>query len=307
MERPIPSKAEVISYIRDRSNWGRWGKDDEVGTVNLITAQKRVTAAGLVRSGRTVSLSRDFPTKIGAGNPIPAQHWVRSVPFSVGGNAEDYYGTVYHGYAFTHIDALCHVWDDQGMYNGRDPEKEVSSMGAKFGGVEAWSDGIVTRGVLLDVPKYRGQPYVTHDRPVHGWELEEAAQAQGVTIEPGDAVAVYCGREEWQKDHSDTPYGLPERHKEGLHASCLPFIRDHDLSLLAWDMHDHTPSDYEGLYPFSVHMSVFAYGLALLDNALLQPLAEACGEEGRYEFMLMVSPLKIAGGTGSPVNPIAMF
>ena len=306
-ERANPSREEVISYLRERRTWGRWGDDDGAGAVNLITDQKRAAAAGLVRTGRTVSLSRELPTKPGPGNPIPAQHWVRSLPFNVGGNAEDYYGTVYHGYSTTHIDALCHAWDEYGMWNGKDPEKVVTALGASFGGVENWSDGIVTRGVLLDVPRHRGVPYVTHDRPIHGWELEEIAQAQGVSVEPGDALVVYGGRELWQKDHPDTPYGLSGPNREGLHASCLPFLRDKDVSMLVWDMMDYTPSEYEGIYPFNVHTAIFSYGVALLDNALIQPAAEACAAEGRYEFLLMVLPLKVIGGTGSPVNPVAMY
>ena len=88
-------------------------------------------------------------------------------------------------------------------------------------------------------------------------------------------------------------------------ASCLPFIRDNDVAVLVWDMLDFGPSGYD--LPWTVHGAIFAYGLALLDNALLQPLAEACAQEGRYEFMLTIAPLKVEGGTGSPVNPIALF
>ena len=306
MERRVPSQEEVASYVTQRRNWGRWGQDDEVGAINLITAQKRAVAAALVRTGRNVSLTRDFATVPGPGNMNPAQHWIRSLPFAVGGNAEDYYGIVFHGYASTHIDALCHSWDDNGMWNGRDPSVEITFTGAKFGGIERWADGIITRGVLLDIPRHRGEPYVTHESPVHGWELEDVARAQGVTVEPGDALVVYSGREAWDKAHPDTPYGTAGP-RAGLHASCLPFIRDNDVSTLVWDMQDYTPSGYDREYPFTVHVAIFSYGVALLDNALLQPLAEACAEEGRYEFMLVIAPLKVVGGTGSPVNPIALF
>jgi kynurenine formamidase len=225
------------------------------------------------------------------------------------GFSADFYGIFYHGIASTHLDALCHTWDDHGMWNGRDPDQEITFDGATFGGVEHWRDGLITRGVLLDVPKHRGEPYVTLDKPVHGWELEDIAKAEGLTLEPGDAVVVYSGREALQADHPGKYYQpsldifSPER--PGLHASCLPFLHDHDIAILVWDMMDFTPNGYD--LPWSVHGSIFAYGVALLDNALLEPLAELCASEGRYEFMLTIAPLLVEGGTGSPANPIALF
>jgi kynurenine formamidase len=302
-DRPLPSQAEVLAYLRERRNWGRWGRDDEVGAVNLITPAKRAAAARLVRSGRSVSLSRELPTTPGPGNPTPAQHWMKTVPRGRGGFAADFYGVYYHGWANTHLDALCHTWDEAGMWNGRDPAREIGLDGARFGGVHHWKDGLVTRGVLLDVPRHRGEPYVRQERPVHDWELEEIAKAASVQLTPGDAVCVYSGREAWQAAHPDRAYGPEPR--PGLHASCLAFLRDHDVAVLAWDMMDLTPSGYD--VAWSVHAAIFAYGVALVDNALLEPLARACVEEGRSEFMLVVAPLRVVGGTGSPANPLALF
>ena len=305
MERRLPTRQEVDSYLGERRNWGRWGKDDELGAINLITAEKRAAAAALVRSGRNLSLSRHFPKTPGPGNANPAQHWMRTLVRGTGGAAVDYYGIAYHGMAATHLDALCHLWNEEGMWNGRDPSKEITFDGATFGSVDRWGEGIITRGVFIDIPNHRGESYVTQERPVHGWELEDAARAQGVTMEPGDALVVYSGREAWQEAHPDTPYGDSGPDRPGLHASCIPFLRDNDVSSLVWDMIDLAPTGYD--IPWTVHGVIFAYGVAILDNALLEPLAKACAEEGRYEFMLMIAPLKVAGGTGSPVNPIALF
>jgi kynurenine formamidase len=302
MQRTVPTKEEVLGYLRDRRNWNRWGKDDQRGAINLITPEKRRAAAAEVRSGRSVSLSREWPKTPGPGNPNPAQHWMRWIERANGGGVVDYYGIVYHGFTTTHIDALCHVWDEHGLWNGRDPKQEITSAGTSWGDVDQWRDGIVTRGVLLDVPKHRGEPYVTMEKPVHGWELEDIAKEQGVTLEPGDALLVYSGRERWHQGNPDWA-GSPQR--PGLHASCLPFIRDNDVALLGWDMMDAGPNEYD--VPWTVHGVIFAYGVALLDNALLEPLANACQEEGRYTFMLTVAPLRVVGGTGSPANPIALF
>lgn len=302
MQRTVPTKEEVLGYLRDRSNWNRWGADDQRGAINLITPAKRRAAAALVQNGRSVSLSREWPKTPGRNNPNPAQHWMRMIERENGGGVVDFYGISYHGYSTTHVDALCHVWDENGIWNGRDPKTEINSMGAKWGDIDQWRDGIVTRGVLLDVPKHRGEPYVTPEKPVHGWELEDVAKAEGVSLEPGDAVLVYSGRERWHAENPDWPGGPLG---PGLHASCLPFLRDNDVALLGWDMMDASPNEY-GI-PWTVHGAIFAYGVALLDNALLEPLASACAEEGRCTFMLTVAPLRVPGGTGSPVNPLALF
>ncbi len=303
-ERRVPSGAEVASYLRDRRNWGRWGDKGPAGAMNLITADKRLEAVSLVKSGRTVSLSRPFPVTPSVDNPHPAQHYViKNDRPTGGGSAIDFYGVRYHGLATTHIDALCHVWDEDGMWDGRKPQNTITFSGSSYGAVDTWSDGILTRGILLDVPRHRGKEYVTVDEPVHGWELEDIAREGGLSIKPGDAVMVYSGREAYSRDH-DGPWG-GSAERPGLHASCLPFVRDNDISVLGWDMMDAEPNEYGILW--TVHGAIFAYGVALLDNALLQPLAEACAEEGRYEFMLTINPLNVIGGTGSPVNPIAVF
>jgi len=301
-EHVVPTRAEVEAYLRDRRNWGRWGADDQIGAVNLITPAKRVQAASLVRSGRSVSLSREFPKNPAPNNPTPAQHFMRLIERGTGGGALDYYGISYHGQASTHLDSLCHVWDENGMWNGRSPSREIGFDGARFGAITNWSSGIITRGVLLDVPRFRGEPFVTQEQPIHGWELAEVAQSEGVRLEPGDAVIVYGGREAW--DRVNPTWGSAQS-RPGLHASCLPFIRDSDVSLLVWDMMDLAPSGYD--LAWSVHGVIFAYGVGLVDNALLEPLANACAAEGRYEFMLLVLPLVVVGGTGSPLNPVALF
>jgi kynurenine formamidase len=299
--RPDPTRDEVQAYLRE-GNWGRWGNDDQVGAVNLITAEKRKQAAGLVRSGRAVSLSREFPKTPAPNNPTPAQHFMRVNPRGTGGSAIDYYGISYHGQSSTHLDALSHVWNENGMWNGRDPQEEIGFDGVRWGAVTSWSNGIITRGVLFDVPRFRGQRSITQDTPVHGWELEDIAKAQGVSLEPGDALVVYCGREAWDRDHPAWGSGTE---RPGLHASCLPFIRDNNVSLLVWDMHDMLPNGYD--IPWSMHGVIFAYGVPLVDNARLEPLVQACDEEGRFDFMLMVLPLVVVGGTGSPANPVALF
>jgi kynurenine formamidase len=295
-DRTPPTEAEVRSWYTDRRNWGRWGDTDELGAMNLVTNEKRREAARLVQTGHRVSMSRVFE---------PSQHFVRTNPTraskGASGSVVDYLGFIYHGQSITHVDALCHMWDADGMWQGRDPAQDITTSGAQFGAITAWSDGIITRGVLIDVPRFRGEPFVRVGEPVEGWELEEAAQAQGVELAPGDALLVYSGREAYQR--AGNSYAGGDR--PGLGVSCVKFIRDHDVSLLGWDMMDARPDPYGLAWP--VHGVLFNYGVALLDNALLEPLADACADAGRYAFMFMALPLRVANGTGSPANPIALF
>lgn len=306
--RRVPSKQELEAYLKERNNWGRWGDKADAGAVNLITPEKRLAATRLVTKGRPVSLSVPLPVTPTLENSQPVQFYMKRVDMPNGeGAAFEYVGISCHGFTVTHIDALCHVWDKNGSWENTDPDENLTFDGGKHGTVDAWSEGILTRGVLLDIPKLRGTSHVDIDSPVHGWELEDAAEKQGVTIEPGDAVFVYCGREE----HEKTNRGMyatgsdADSIRPGLHASCLPFIRENDIAVFGGDMEDSAPNDY-GLL-FTIHSIIFTFGVPMVDNSTLKRLAEVCDEEGRYEFMLTINPLLLKGGTGSAVNPIAVF
>ena len=290
----LPPTAQPENAYTYRKNWGRWGADDQKGAVNLITPAKRAAAAALVKTGRAVSLGRVFE---------PEQHFIRINPRGTGHSVVDYYGFMYHGAAVTHVDALSHMWDQAGMWNGRDPAKEIDTNGVRFADITAFGDGLITRGVLLDVPLHRRASHVAIDRPVTGAELEAIARAQSVSIEPGDALLVHCGREAFLKTAPRYPAITEPR--PGLDSSCAKFIRDRDVAVLCWDMHDAIP-DKSGV-PFPAHAVLYTYGVALVDNALLEPLARACAEERRHEFMFVALPLKVARGTGSPANPVAIF
>jgi kynurenine formamidase len=305
--RPF-TRDDFDALATNRRNWGRWGTDDQRGALNLIDDDKRRAAASLVRSGRIVSLCRPFPKDVAANNPRPALHYLETV----GQDALDFYGISYHGVATTHIDALCHMWHESGMWNGRDPAEEFHTSGFTWGDIEQWGDGIVTRGVLYDIPRFRGTDCVEQDDPVQGWELEAICQARGIEPAAGDAIVVYSGRDAWSAKHG-RPWGSgpnlgrpgPRDPRPGLHASCLEFIRDTDASLLVWDMLDFLPNGLDLVH--SVHAAIYLFGVALVDNAQLEPLAAACREEGRDDFLLTLGPLRVKGGTGSPVNPLALF
>jgi Putative cyclase len=302
---PLPTEDEVRGYFERCSNWGRWGPDDSAGTINLITPEKRREAAALVRSGRNISLAYPLNTVGGPGNWSPAQHFMRwGEGFSM-----DYIGMYYHGYATTHIDALCHIFWQGKMWNGKPALEQMTTEGARSASVDAWSNGITTRGVLIDIPRFRDGPFVTLDQPVRRWEIEAAAEREGVDLLPGDAVIVYGGRRAFYAANPGAAFGnIPS---PGLHVDCMPVLKDHETALLGWDLMDARPSGYDLFGPgggLPIHVLAIVYmGMPLLDNARLEPLAEACAEEGRWEFLLTVNPLHVRGGTGSPVNPIAVL
>jgi kynurenine formamidase len=302
------TEERMAAFLKDRSNWNRWGPEDELGTLNLISSEKRVRAAGLVKEGTTVSLARRCSRAPGPANIEPLQQFTSVFPQGNDGHvATDFLGMSYHGAAMTHVDALCHAWDTNGMWNGRDPAISVNSRGSQWADIDKWADGIFTRGVLFDVPRHRGVEFVDVDKPISGDELDAIAQADKLEVEPGDALVVYGGREAWEQRSG--PWGArqvlpsgkfgPPGPKPGLDSSCLGYIRDSDFSVIVWDMMD--------AIPFTVHRSIFAFGMALLDNAMLGPLAQACRKTDRRDFLLTFAPLRLRGATGSPVNPIAIL
>lgn len=299
---------EFEDKLRGLRRWGRWGDDDERGAVNLVTADKVIEAAALVRRGRPISLSRPFPVKPSAHNPYPAEHYLRRRVRGANGEGSvtDYIGVNCHGKATTHLDALCHVWNADGIWNGRNPNDVVTGDGVTFAGIEAFATGITTRGVLLDVPAHRGVPYVTLDEPITGDELATIGAA--ADVRPGDALVIHAGREAYDRDH-ERPWGSTDpdgvSRLAGLHASCLDYFASSDCSLIVWDMMDAVPNPYG--VPHCTHAAIFALGLPLLDNALIEPLALASRDEGRTDFLFTVAPLAITGGTGSPVNPLAIL
>ena len=300
-DRTIPTPEEFLTYKERFSNWGRWGEDDQLGTLNHISDDVRQKAAGLVQTGRSVSCARPLATErvlSGPRNGAPAEH-----KMNIGGMAcSDYIGVSYHGFANTHIDALCHIFSEDGqLYNGR-PSSEVTDEGAKTNSVDFWRDGIATRGVLYDIPRFRGDDYVAIDKPVHGWELEDVAKAEGVSPRAGDAVLVRSGSDAFWAANPD----FQELWGAGVHASALEFLYEQNAALLGWDLQEAAGQELYGTLP--IHSIAIPYmGLLLLDNANFDRLAAACAELGRWEFQLVIAPLIVIGGTGSPVNPIAML
>jgi kynurenine formamidase len=304
MPRKPPTPEEYEAYKQRFNNWDRWGADDELGTLNHITPEVRHAAASSVVEGRAISLARPIATASaleGRRNPQPADHRVSVGDFG----SSDYVGVSYHGFANTHIDALCHIFTSDGRMFGGRPKTEVTEGGARANSIDRLKDGIVTRGVLYDVPLHRGVEHVTADEPVHGVELEEIAAERGFKPQAGDGVLVRMGAAAFWEANPDFQ---PAWSAPGLHASAMEFLFEHDAALLGWDLMEAPGQDAYGAPSLPIHSIAIPYmGLTLLDNADFEELAVATAAAGRWEFMLMIAPLVIKGGTGSPVNPIAVL
>lgn len=301
-ERLSQEEAGALFERLSRSSWGRFGEDDALGTLHLVTPEKRVSAARCVRSGRTVSCARPLPTEPAPENPQPVVHLMTGT--ATEGFGGDYFAVAPHGFATSHIDALCHIFHEGRLYGGHSCER-VTAHGAEVLGIEALRDGVVSRGVLLDPPRARGVPFLEPGEALGPAELEAAEAAAGVRVEPGDLLLVRTGR--WACRAERGPWNPRER-LAGLHASCMPWLHERGVAALGSDgVSDVLPSRVEG-WRLPVHtLAIVAMGLHLLDNLALDALGEACAEEGRWSFLLALAPLVLEGGTASPLNPVALF
>ncbi len=291
------------------SNWGRWGDDDERGTLNHLTPIEANTAASLVTEGRTVSLARDFPTQPGPENPWPAQHHMviagddPCVPGMKGLEVStDYIGIAFHGMASSHLDALCHVFQKGRMYNGH-AATEVRSTGARRNTVMTLKDGVAGRGILLDVPRALGLEFIDPAHLVTIAELERVEAAQRLKVGKGDILLIRLGRDRRVATNAD-------QRVAGLDPYVVQWLHAREVAVLGGDgVHDPIPPGVSADgWPMPIHMcGLVSMGLHLLDNLNLEDAAIVCAEAKRWAFLITLAPLRIQGGTGSPLNPIAMF
>ncbi len=293
---------DVVSLHTELSNWGRWGPDDQLGALNLVTPEVTAAGAATVRTGRTVSCARPLNTEPAADNPVPVAHHM--IGTATEGWGADYFAIAPHGFATSHIDALCHIFYDGKLYNGYATDT-VTAHGATRLGIHQLHNGIVTRGVLLDIPPVRGVDALEPGEPIFPEDLEAAEERAGLRVRAGDALLVRTGRWSWRAAHG--PWDTAAR-AAGLDAACLAWLRDRDVATLGSDcVSDVMPSRVEGVGMPIHEIAIVALGLHLMDNLDLDALATACSDEGRWEFLFVVAPLVLRRGTASPVNPIAVF
>lgn len=280
------------------SNWGRWGSQDERGTLNLLTPDLVRQAASLVKLGKVYSLAVPLDAK---GPQWPPRHKTWRVTMYHGedgrhGGADDV--LMLHSHSGTHLDALCHIWYDEQLYNGFSASEHISSRGAARNSIDR-VEWIVGRGVLLDVASSRGVAHLELGEGISATELERCAAWQEVAVQPGDLVLVRTG---WmQVFHRDRE--LFDKGAPGLDLSTLQWLKDNDIVLLGAD--NHGVEQMAKIPPEGIPLhrgAIRDLGVYLLENLYLEDLAR----DRVYEFLMIVAPLPLSGGAGSPVNPIAI-
>jgi kynurenine formamidase len=289
--------------------WGRWGEHDERGALHHLTREHVLAAAREVRHGVAVTLSLPLNTQSGIHCPQPAEHYMTaSSGMDIGSGSlhflKDYVGVDYHNDGHTHIDALCHIGYDGLLYNGK-PEGAVTADGSPVDAIDVLRDGLIGRGVLLDIPRAREVQWLEPGEHVFPEDLRAAEDRQGVIVGEGDILLINVGHARrlaelgpWDTAHA----------KAGLHPSTMPVLAERRVAALGCDGNSDTaPSSTDGV-DFPIHvLAINAMGLHLLDYLQFDDLRAACERTGRSHFLFVASPLRIIGGTGSPINPLAIF
>lgn len=285
-----------------------WGPEDRRGALNYLTPDEVRAAAREVRLGRTVSLAAPVEDWPAADNPEPARHDMKG-PLGADAGHGVFFGMDriamnVHGNADSHIDALCHVMFDGTLHNGVAADT-VDENGAAELSIDVAADGIVGRGVLLDVPRSRGVPWLEPGDHVTVDDVLAAERDQGVRAGRGDIIFVRVGHRRRRAERG--PWDAAQS-RAGLHPTVLPVLAEREIAALGGDGNNDTaPSGVAGV-DFPVHvLAVNALGLHLLDYLQFTELASTCAEVGRWSFLCVIAPLRLPTGTGSPVNPIAVL
>ena len=301
-QHPPTTQAEYERWQKELSNWGRWGKDDELGTLNLVTPAKRKQAAALVKEGFSVSLARDASATKEIDNPCPIE-WAMTT--DTPGMVMDRIGyPCIHGPGTTHLDSFAHVFFDGKMWNGAPKTLVTKEGGAARNSILTMKNGIVTRGVLYDIPKLKGVDYLEPGTRIYPEDLDAWEKKAGVKVGPGDAFIVRWGK--WARRAKVGPWANDDA--AGLDNSCIPWLKKRDVGLLGWETAGYSPQPPGDIPKSSLHNFVLEIlGIHILDRGDFEALSEAAAARNRWEFMLMIAPLPIPRGTGSPVNPIAVF
>jgi kynurenine formamidase len=297
--------ATIDRWMTELSNWNRWGRDDERGTVNLMTDETRKRALATVKEGVTVSLSRDADAVRSADNDRPLGLSMVATADDPDPFAMETLTISFHGSAYTHMDALSHMFYKGRAYNGLAKDRVVTKAGADVLAITAFKRGFVGRGVLMDIPRLKGVAYLEPRTVITVADLDAWEKQAGLKVGSGDIVFVRTGR--WARRAKVGPWDIGAE-SAGLHPTVARWLKARDVAIVGWDGHGEVmPSVVKGV-DFPMHqLLLIAMGTPIFDNCDLEGLAEAAGSRRRWTFLLTASPLAVPHGTGSPLNPIAVF
>ncbi len=309
-----PTQDQLLQWMKkDLSNWGRWGKDDQLGTLNLLSPAKTKRAVSLVQEGVTVSCARQVEFKVALDVQRPPQHFMigageayRPGEQHVRQVAMDYIGLVFHGHTITHVDSLCHFFWDGKTYNGYPSSVVTIADGATKLDVDPAHKGIVTRGVLVDAAMLRGVEYIKRGDGVGMDDIEAAEKKCGFKVEQGDVLLLRTGQLGMREKLG--PVDTAKAGSAGPLPELLPFMHERGGAVMGSDTgNDVAPSGYDKFTNPVHQIGIVALGLWILDNAWLDTLAAECAKRKRWDFLITIAPLRLPTVTGSPVNPIVVF
>ena len=295
-----PANAEEFDRLFQQvKNWGRWGAEDQLGSINLITAAKRKQALSFAKTGQTVSLVHNPLTDKADDNGSPFEHTM------LPGFNMDRYAVSYHGYSHSHMDALCHILYKEQTYNGYARAAVNTDKGCTKLGIDNLKQGLITKAVLLDIPRLKGVPYLEPGTAIYQEDVEAWEKMSGAKIQSGDVILLRTGR--WARRDKVGPWAVG-RSAAGFHASIIPFIKARGVAIVGSDAASEvSPSMVEGV-GLPVHtLLITALGVNILDNQDLEAVAEVAAKLKRWEFMITINPMPVTGGTGSPMNTLAIF
>jgi len=293
-ERQEVTAAQVDQWMEELSNWGRWGADDQLGTVNLITPAKRREALALATTGEVVSLSLPISVVPPPDDPDSTTAFtslrVSNIP---SGFLMERQQVAFHGSTVSHLDALCHAHHDGRIYNGLTLEEVFDENGCSRMGISGLAGGIVTRGILVDIPRLKGIDALETGTHVYPEDIEAWERRTGIKISAGDAIFLRTGR--WINNN-----------RSGYDITVAPWLKERDVALVGSDGTQDVGQIPGTVLPFH-KLVLVALGANIFDNMDLEALSDTAAQLNRWEFLLVAAPIPNPGGTGSPLNPLALF
>ena len=307
--KPMATEDDFRQAMKELSNWGRWGQDDELGAANLITPAKRKQALALAKEGIAVSMAHNiFQEDVRDGNGHLDRTVLRVAPT---GAADKYAFTdTYHGSIFSHLDSVnCHMMYEGKGYNGRPFEEVQAAGGCPHGDITALKDGVVTRGILFDATQLAGKApkgWLEPGTAVHREDLEALEKIEHVKVSEGDVILLYTGR--WKRRAAEGPWNMSEA-VAGYHGDVAYFLKERGVSFIGSDgVNDVRPTTFPEIVGLPIHrLALVSLGVSIFDNLDFERAVETARRWNRYEFLFSAAPLRIEKGMGSPLNPLAIF
>jgi kynurenine formamidase len=302
--------AIVEKTMAQVSNWGRWGAEDDLGTLNHLTEARSQAALRLPTLGRVVACGRPMSPRVTHPGDLPLFHHMLTAgaeaPEHGAYPLADWFGLHPHGASITHLDALNHMaWNGQ-FYNGVPAAAVTAALGGPFGSGERVSRGVVARGVLLDAPLALGLDWIEPDSPITAAHLEACQQAAAVEVQPGDVVIIRTGRDRRLRERGAAASGSADM--AGLDVACLPWLHEREVAMLACEgFHEVVPARYDDVETPVHVLALVGMGLWLIDNVAADGLAQACTDSQSWQFLFVLSAIALKNSTGIPVNPLAIF